>query len=436
MAYVAARGGEEAIQQAEKLFHHLKGPLTKEMVEAIEENLPYLVDRVMSEASLYAPQLAALAVAQTGGDLYEAVLLLRAYRSTQPRLAYASPVTSDDMLIVRRISAAFKDIPGGQVLGPTLDYSHRLLHTHVLEEDAQSNEADPYRPDAAEFQPADEPAPRTYPSVADWQRQQHLIADYPEAEPVDVADIPDLTRGPLLFPAPRTHRLQSLARADTGGVLALGYANMRGYGGVHPTVNEVRLAYSDVNIQHPVTGVTFNIGRIRTSQTEIVSTFTSRKPSANGADARSTDAESTAADGAEADNADGDSPAVDSAEAASAEPVQNGQASAAQPQLELGFAATMGWNEVKTIAASMLDLAMDKPNPHPAHTEEFVLYHTEPVESSGFCIHYKLPHYVTFNSTLDNVREVMIASGWYKEPDDGSHVNGAPHAAASEPVEE
>jgi alpha-D-ribose 1-methylphosphonate 5-triphosphate synthase subunit PhnI len=74
--------------------------------------------------------------------------------------------------------------------------------------------------------------------------------------------------------------------------------------------------------------------------------------------------------------------------------------------LELGFSATLGWNEVKVIAASMLDLEMGKPNPHPAHKEEFVLYHTESVESSGFCIHFKLPHYVTFTSGLDNIRKV------------------------------
>jgi alpha-D-ribose 1-methylphosphonate 5-triphosphate synthase subunit PhnI len=27
----------------------------------------------------------------------------------------------------RRISSTFKDLPGGQVLGPTFDYTHRLL---------------------------------------------------------------------------------------------------------------------------------------------------------------------------------------------------------------------------------------------------------------------------------------------------------------------
>jgi alpha-D-ribose 1-methylphosphonate 5-triphosphate synthase subunit PhnI len=70
----------------------------------------------------------------------------------------------------------------------------------------------------------------------------------------------------------------------------------------------------------------------------------------------------------------------------------------------LGFAATLGWNEVKTIAAAMLDLEMDNAAGHPSHSEEFVLYHTEGVEASGFCIHYKLPHYVTFSSSLDSIR--------------------------------
>ncbi|NJM09162.1 carbon-phosphorus lyase complex subunit PhnI [Candidatus Gracilibacteria bacterium] len=140
MAYVAARGGEQAIQEAEQLYHRLNGGLSHELVQLIERHMPYLVDRVMGEGSLYAPELAALAIAQSGGDLYEAVLLLRAYRATQPRLTYAAPVRQDDLLTVRRISAAFKDIPGGQFLGPTLDYSHRLLRLDVLGGRIQNSE--------------------------------------------------------------------------------------------------------------------------------------------------------------------------------------------------------------------------------------------------------------------------------------------------------
>ena len=338
MAYVATRGGEYAIDQAERLFRGDLGTITRERVEAVKTGLPYLIDRVMGEASLYEPDLAALALAQAGGDLYEAILLLRAYRTTQPRIAVAEPVGQTDLFTVRRISAAFKDIPGGQILGPTLDYSHRLLQVDVLR-------GEDYVPEPVI--PAAEPAPASQPSLTSWQKAQGLIPEHP-VETVAPDDIPDLTREPLLFPAARAHKLQSLARADTGGTLALGYSTMRGYSSVHPTVNELRLADAPVRLRHPC-GTVFSAGRVRVSQTEVISK---------------------------------------------------------SKELELGFSATFGWNEVKVIAAATLDLASSQPNPHPAANEEFVLYHTEPVESSGFCIHFKLPHYVTFQSSLDALRRV------------------------------
>lgn len=345
MAYVATKGGEDAIQQSEQLFHELRGPVTAEFIHTLMQTMPYLVDRVMSDAGLYAPELAALALAQSGGDLYESVLLLRAYCSTQPRLAYAQPLQSADLFTVRRISAAFKEIPGGQILGPSLDYSHRLLRFDLLAGVANQ----------AAVAPAPQTAAKRYPTVADWQRQQTLIEPLPQPAPFDSLTTPDVTREPVSFPAARAHRLQALARADTGGTLALGYASMRGYGLTHPTINELRLAYADVTLTHPLTGQPFSAGRVRVSQAEVVST---------------------------------------------------GGGTPEKPMLELGFCATLGWNEVKVIGASMLDLEMDKPNPHPAHREEFVLYHTEAVEGSGFCIHFKLPHYVTFSSSMDNLRNV------------------------------
>ncbi|GAB4120696.1 MAG: carbon-phosphorus lyase complex subunit PhnI [Roseiflexaceae bacterium] len=344
MAYVAAKGGEQAIQAAEQLFQQLNGTIDPAFIQQITMHMPYLIDRVIGEGSLYAPELAALALAQTGGDLYEAVLLLRAYRSTQPRLGYAEPIVAEQTLTVRRICAAFQDIPGGQILGPTLDYSHRLLRMELLERSAAAP-ALPVVDPAATFAPAP-------PAIADWQRAAGLIDPLPVVAPPHPAELPDVTRDPIDFPAPRAHRLQSLARADTGGVLALGYASMRGYGLAHPTVNEVRLGYAEVQLQHPLTGALFSAGRVRVSSCEVVS-------------------------------------------------------NAAADKLELGYAATLGWNEVKVIAGSMLDLEMSKPNPHPAHTEDFVLCHTEPVEASGFCIHYKLPHYVTFASGLDALRRAL-----------------------------
>jgi alpha-D-ribose 1-methylphosphonate 5-triphosphate synthase subunit PhnI len=360
MAYVAARGGEQAIQNAEHLYRELNGSYSSEFLRNLEHHLPYLIDRVMGEGSLYSPELAALAIAQSGGDLYEAVLLLRAYRSTQPRLAHAETISSETMLTVRRISAAFKDVPGGQVLGPTLDYSHRVLHLEKLNADLASIGRSMLRPyenqTSHQASTANEPeqdSGSSFPFVADWLRETGLL---PQSEPdtLEPKDIPDLTREPPSYPTPRAARLQALARADTGGVLALGYSNMRGYGGIHPTVNEVRLAHAEVRLKHPISGAMFSVGRVRVSSAEVVTKFTSNKT---------------------------------------------------PPELSLGFAMCLGWNETKLIAAAMLDVAMDMPTAHPAHTEEFVLSHTEPVEASGFCIHYKLPHHVTFQSDLDRVRK-------------------------------
>ena len=338
MAYVATRGGEHAIHQAECLYRSMTGTISHQRVDEVKKALPFLIDRVMGEASLYEPDLAALALSQSGGDLYEAVLLLRAWRTTQPRLAIAKPVLQDEIITHRRISAAFKDIPGGQILGPTLDYSHRILATEVLD-------AHDFVPEAVT--PADKPAPAYHPSLAAWQKAQGLVQDYSH-EAVSREYIPDITREPLLFPSPRAHTLQSLARADTGGLLALGYSAMRGYGNAHPTVNELRLGEADVVVTHP-SGTEFSVGRVKISQAEVVD------KKAKG--------------------------------------------------LSLGFSATLGWNEVKVISAATLDLNSEGAAKGSPVEEEFFLYHTEPVEASGFCIHFKLPHYVTFQSSLDAIRD-------------------------------
>ncbi|MEM1149100.1 MAG: carbon-phosphorus lyase complex subunit PhnI [Pseudomonadota bacterium] len=352
MAYVATRGGERAIEQSQRLFRAEMGKITPKRVAEVRCALPYLIDRVMGEASLYDEDLAALALAQTGGELYEAILLLRAWRTTQPRLQVAEAVTQEDLFTHRRISAAFKDIPGGQLLGPTLDYAHRILETDVLT-------GATYQPAAVE--PAATPAPAQQPSVAAWQAENALLTA-PVSDKTAGNEIPDVTREPLLFPAKRAHTLQSLARAETGGVLALGYAAQRGYGQAHPTVNELRLAEADVMVRHP-SGTVFSAGRVKVSQAEVVSKQGS--------------------------------------------------------ELGLGFAATLGWNEVKVIAAATLDLNSEGAEKGSATEEEFILYHTEGVESSGFCIHFKLPHYVTFQSSLDALRDAKAkkaAKGAEPEP--------------------
>src|SRR5262252_3758594 len=128
--YVAVKGGERAIENAHALLAAVRrgDPSVPELgIDQISEQLALAVDRVMSEGSLYDRELAALAIKQARGDLIEAIFLVRAYRTTLPRFGAAAPIDTAAMDIRRRISATFKDLPGGQVLGPTFDYTHRLL---------------------------------------------------------------------------------------------------------------------------------------------------------------------------------------------------------------------------------------------------------------------------------------------------------------------
>src|SRR5690606_4682873 len=128
--YVAVKGGEKAIDNAHALLADTRrgdACIPALSVRQIQQQLPFAVSRVMTEGSLFDPELAALAIKQAGGDLPEAIFLLRAYRTTLERFAATVPLETTRMLRDRRISAAFKDLPGGQLLGPTFDYTHRLL---------------------------------------------------------------------------------------------------------------------------------------------------------------------------------------------------------------------------------------------------------------------------------------------------------------------
>src|SRR4030081_3821539 len=128
--YVAVKGGERAIESAHRLLaHERRGDrdVPEVSLAQISEQLALGVDRVMCEGSLYDRELAALAIKQARGDLVEAIFLLRAYRTTLPRFGDSVPIETTSMVVERRISGTFKDVPGGQVLGPTYDYTHRLL---------------------------------------------------------------------------------------------------------------------------------------------------------------------------------------------------------------------------------------------------------------------------------------------------------------------
>jgi alpha-D-ribose 1-methylphosphonate 5-triphosphate synthase subunit PhnI len=354
--YVAVKGGERAIEAAHRLLAEERrgDPRVPELSLAqIEQQLGLAVDRVMTEGSLYDRELGALAVKQARGDLIEAIFLLRAYRTTLPRLGVSLPLDTARMTVSRRISATFKDLPGGQILGPTFDYTHRLLEFDPVGAPAAEPEA--LGPPAGTPEEPREPLPR----VMDLLDREGLIE--PESAGEDSGPVGDLTRQPLTFPADRDVRLQNLARGDEGFLLAMGYATQRGYGRNHPFAGEIRLGAVAVELLPEELGFPVEIATITVTECQMVNQF-------------------------------------------------RGSA-AMPPQFTRGYGLTFGACERKAMAMALVDRALrvrelGEAPISPTQDEEFVLSHSDNVEASGFVQHLKLPHYVDFQAELVLVRDL------------------------------
>jgi alpha-D-ribose 1-methylphosphonate 5-triphosphate synthase subunit PhnI len=356
--YVAVKGGERAIESAHRLLAAARrgDPAVPELtLTQIDQQLALAVDRVMTEGSLYDRELAALAVKQSRGDLIEAIFLLRAYRTTLPRLGTSLPLDTDRMVVERRISAIFKDLPGGQILGPTFDYTHRLLDFDLAGDRAGEPDRTPVE------LPTD--APEALPRVVELLDREGLI----EGESPGGVDghVGDLTREPLTLPARRDVRLQNLARGDEGFLLAMGYATQRGYGRNHPFAGEIRLGEVAVELAPEELGFAVEIATITVTECQMVNQF-------------------------------------------------KGSASA-PPQFTRGYGLVFGGAERKALAMALVDRALrcrelgEEPS-SPTQDEEFVLSHSDNVEASGFVQHLKLPHYVDFQSELVLVRDLRARS--------------------------
>ena len=258
--YVAVKGGEKAIAAAHSLQEHRRRgdeQLPELSVAQIEQQLNLAVDRVMTEGGIADRELAALALKQASGDNIEAIFLLRAYRTTLARLAVSEPINSADMRLERRISAVYKDIPGGQLLGPTYDYTHRLLDFTLL--------ANGETPSLNTTEPQQDAAPHVFSLLA----HQGLA----KAEEDTGSTPDDITRTPPVYPCSRSSRLQQLMRGDEGYLLALAYSTQRGYGRNHPFAAEIRSGYIDVEIVPEELGFAVNIGELLMTECEIVNFF-------------------------------------------------------------------------------------------------------------------------------------------------------------------
>jgi alpha-D-ribose 1-methylphosphonate 5-triphosphate synthase subunit PhnI len=349
--YVAVKGGERAIENAHRLLaHERRGDrsVPEVSLDQISNQLGLAVDRVMTEGSLYDRELAALAIKQARGDMIEAIFLLRAFRATLPRFGSSEPFDTSKMQVRRRVSSTFKDMPGGQVLGPTFDYTHRLLDPALM------GEGSPEQPNIVA-----EAEPGIMPRVTDILGRDGLIEPSPLENPEQ--PVGDLTRDSLSFPADRDLRLQNLARGDEGYLLALGYSTQRGYGRNHPFAGEIRLGEVEVEFVAEDVGFAVSLGSITLTECQMVNQF-------KGSDTEA-------------------------------------------PCFTRGYGLAFGQSERKVMSMALVDRALrarelGEDVKAPAQDEEFVLSHSDNVQSTGFVEHLKLPHYVDFQSELGLLRKL------------------------------
>lgn len=377
MGYIAVTAGEEVIERAEDLFEkrRLDGDEPLVSIDQIEEQLGRVTAQAMGEGGLYAPRIAARAVKQAQGDTTEAAFLLRAYRSTLERWGETIAADPDDVFATRRVSPAYKDVPGGQILGATKDYTQRLLDFEL---------DDGPRDPTEDWELGDEP-PERLRNVMNVLRDEGLVvgadqdsdtdsseADRTDANEFDADDTDtdpfDATRDPVLFPASRDAVLQELARGETGAITALGYSSLRGYGSVHPTLAEVRTGELPVQIEHPYTDEPATVTSARVTETESVVPVYEKRD---------------------------------------------------DPQFSFGYGLVFGRNERKAIGMSILDASIQLGGDEPAENGEFVLDVVDGIDSFGFIEHLKLPHYVTFQSTLDRIRTLRERRETNGDVDDG-----------------
>ena len=366
--YVAVKGGERAIEASWRLLDKSRRGdtrLAELSVGQIREQLRLSVARVMTEGSVYDEDLAALAIKQAAGDLVEAIFLLRAYRTTLPRFGYTQPLDSEAMVVERRISATFKDLPGGQLLGATYDYTQRLLD-FTLMADAQANSGDAGgdasddSSHAAAAQRASLNArPESMPRVVSLLNKEGLIEQ--EKPAPGAAEPGDLTREPLSFPADRATRLQNLARGDEGFLLAMGYATQRGYANSHPFAGEIRFGSVSVEMELDELGEAVEIGEIDITECQMINQFAGSRE--------------------------------------------------VPPTFTQGYGLAFGHSERKAMAMALVDRALRAEElgetlASPTQDIEFMLSHSDNVEASGFVQHLKLPHYVDFQAELELVRRL------------------------------
>lgn len=340
------KGGTAAIVAAERLVDTQRGERAAMDASTVIAAFGASIDRIMGEAGLWDETTAAHAFVQAAGDLAEAVHLLRAHRSTLPRLAVTEPVDARGMQILRRIVPAHRSPDGPQLLGATVDYTARILR------EPGAGDPLPIVDDLSE-QPASEVADTPFQRYSDFLRERDLLVEHSADE--DAVPI-DLALTPPRLPAPRSALLSAMALGETGGLVSLWYRSILGpdgYADESVTLGEVRHGRVELELIHPHTGNPMCIGTIRVTETETIAHLDER----------------------------GEDPS----------------------RFEMGYGMALGHNERKTIAMSSMDLAATRyaGTKEGDDLQQLIMLTTDGLASNGFLEHLKLPHYVTFRSMMD-----------------------------------
>jgi|TARA_R110002050_G_scaffold26944_3_gene70699 alpha-D-ribose 1-methylphosphonate 5-triphosphate synthase subunit PhnI len=335
MGYVAIKGGEEAIENSLNFYEETLQSSNKIKTEDVTTGLRFAVDKVMSEGSLYSKKLASIAIKKSAGDLLNAAFFLRAHRSSCQRIGIAKTIDTNEMHIQRRISSAFKDIQGGQILGASNDYEVKLILNNIH----QSKKWEHFNEEDNIIKSALEPL-----------RAKNLVKKLKADD-----EISDITRVFPEPPYPRSAVMQTMSRGESGSMLGFAYTSIRGYGDVHPTIGDIRTGTSTVKFIHPFTKKEVKVATLDVTACESAGTF---------------------------------------------EKQENGEV-----KLTTGFGFCFGFNETKAISMSILDLTLYSAKFSVGEKEfasdiEMMIHHIDGVDSMGFTNHFKLPHYVTFQSDL------------------------------------
>lgn len=297
-----------------------------------------LEEQICAEAGLWEPVAARRALDQSHGDPAHAVSILRVWAATQPHLD-ALTVQPEDVVLTRRLSSAYPQVPGGQWLG----FAPELIARQLVW--SPPREPGGHPPEAAERRTPTADAPRR----ADTLRVRDLIQGAPTVTPPADSAGDDPARAVLVPPHSRSNRLALLTRGETGALVAL--AAMILGRRQEAVLVELSVAVANVRIHHPRSGIPVAVAEVPITEVEVV---------------LDADVEG-------------------------------------RPGLALGWGATLGTVERRAIALALLDAAIlaDGDLAEPLMLDEqTIIAATDGPATNGFVEHLRLPHYAGFTAYL------------------------------------